>query len=212
MRSLAELNLGKRSASQNYVIRKLKIYNEGFSALNKKDKYEVTAIYLDSMDKVAEKNIGVDLPSQFLSKIRGLNSKVIEKLNDLEGRTVLDNVRGIINGLIGNLEKENKALAGIGSDQMIERLKSLERVESRGVYDHINQPFNINAGIEENDLGGVLDFMLSFLNYKISMFSLWSKEYSGSRVEKVFSGLVNIEEENKRKIEVMIDTFVHKDW
>ena len=157
-------------------------------------------------------NTDMETTLRFIGKIKALNSNVIDRLSSLREDTYLDNVRGIIGGLERYLAEENKELDALGSPEGMGRLMSLERSESRGAYDHLNKQFDIGAKIESDDLGGILDFMLSFCNYKINSFSLWSEEYSKGQLGTVFAGLVNKEEERKRKLENLIDTFVHKDW
>ena len=153
-----------------------------------------------------------DLSKQFISKICVLNSRVIDKLEGLKETTSLNNVRDIIGGLGRYLERENEELQTIAGNSGLERIKLLERKESTGLYDHLNAPFDLGAEIEKNDIGSVLDFALSFTNYKISIFALWEKEYEGSDVARVLGSVRSNEEERKRKLENLLDAFVHRDW
>jgi hypothetical protein len=153
-----------------------------------------------------------ELSKQFISKICVLNSRVIDKLEGLKETTSLNNVRDIIGGLGRYLERENEELQAIAGNSGLERIKLLERRESTGLYDHLNAPFDLGAEIEKNDIGSVLDFVLSFSNYKISIFLLWEKEYEGSGVAQVFGSIRSNEEEKKRKLENLLDAFVHHDW
>ncbi|MCL4388740.1 MAG: hypothetical protein M1564_00310 [Candidatus Marsarchaeota archaeon] len=153
-----------------------------------------------------------ELSKQFVSKIIGLNAKVINKFEGLKETTLLNNVRDIIGGLERYLEKENEELQGISGNSGFDRIRLLERRESTGLYDHINAPFDLDAEIVKNDIGSVLDFALSFANYKINIFSLWEEEYKGNDVARVFGSMKNNEEERKRKLENLLDAFVHHDW
>jgi hypothetical protein len=153
-----------------------------------------------------------ELSKQFVSKICVLNSRVIDKLDGLKETTTLNNVRDIIGGLERYLEKENEELQTITENGEFERIRLLERKESTGLYDHLNAPFDLSVEIEKNDISSVLNFALSFANYKISIFSLWETEYEGNGVARVFGSMRSSEEERKRKLENLLDAFVHHDW
>ena len=153
-----------------------------------------------------------ELSKQFISRISRLNSKVIDKLEGLKETTSLNNVRDIIGGLERYLEKENEELQAIEGNSGFESIKLLERRESAGRYDHLNAPFDLDAEIAKNDIGSVLDFILSFANYKINIFALWEEEYKGNDVAQVFGSMRSSEEERKRKLENLLDAFVHHDW